>query len=59
MGHIESKIKKLKGLLTVFIPYFTGAFVILRYKDLDYTLTIYLAIAGSTHYSISYLNRRL
>ena len=29
------------------------------YKDLDYTQTIFLAIAGSTHYSISYLNRRL
>ena len=38
---------------------FTGAFAILRYKDLDYTQTIYLATAGSTHYSISYLNRRL
>ena len=38
---------------------FTGAFAILRYKDIHYTQTIYLSIAGSTHYSISYLNRRL
>ena len=59
MGHIESKIKNLKGLLRVFTPYFTGAFAILRYKDIHYTQTTYLAIAGSTYYSISYLNRCL
>ena len=63
MGHNQSKIKNWKGLLRVFTPYFYWCVchikAILRYKDIHYTQTIYLAIAGSTHYSISYLNRRL
>ena len=42
-----------------FSPIFTGAFAISRYKDLHCTQTIYLAIAGSTYYSISYWNRRI
>ena len=38
---------------------FTGVFAILRYKDIHCTQTMYLGIAGSTYYSIPYLNRRL
>ena len=38
---------------------FTGAFAILRYKDMHCTQTMYLAIAGSTYYSIPYLHRHL
>ena len=37
----------------------SGAFAILRYKDIHCTQTMYLAIAGSTYYNIPYLNRRL
>ena len=59
MGHIESKIKILKGILREFSHIVTGAFAILRYKDIHCTQTMYLAIAGSTYYSIPYLNRRL
>ena len=38
---------------------FTGVFAILRYKDIHCTQTIYLAIGGSTYYSIPYLHRCL
>ena len=44
MGHIESKIKKLKDLLSIYPIFLLVRFVILRYKDLDYTQTIYLAL---------------
>ena len=56
MGHIESKIKNLKGLLRVFTHIFTGSFAILRYEDIHYTQPIYLAIAGSTYYIVLYKN---
>ena len=52
-------IFKIEGSVESIYPIFLLVRLPLRYKDIHYTQTIYLAIAGSTHYSISYLNRRL
>ena len=52
MGHIESKIKNVKGLLRIFTHIFTNTFTILRYIIHK---TIYLAIAGSTQYITVFL----
>ena len=60
MGHIESKIKNLKGILRSFSPIFTGTFVIdyLGTKR-DIIHNIFFTIAVSTYYRISYLIRRI
>ena len=53
MGHIESKIKNFEGHIEIIFPTFLPVRLpYFRYKGIHCKQTIYLAIAGSTYYSI-------